>query len=45
MNFDVIIRNAVVVDGTNSPWFKADVGILNGRIDFVGKIPLVRYLL
>ncbi len=40
MNFDVIIRNAVVVDGTNSPWFKADVGILNGRIDFVGKIPL-----
>ena len=27
MNFDVIIRNAIVVDGTNSPWFKADVGI------------------
>jgi len=32
MNFDLVIRNARVVDGTGSPWFKADVGIAKDRI-------------
>jgi N-acyl-D-amino-acid deacylase len=29
---DVLIRNGRIVDGTGSPWFKADLGIRQGRI-------------
>jgi len=37
MVYDIIIRNGYVVDGSGNPWFKADIGILNGRIAKVGK--------
>jgi len=30
--FDVIFRNARVVDGTGSPWYRADVGVRDGVI-------------
>ncbi|NTV75590.1 MAG: amidohydrolase family protein, partial [Holophaga sp.] len=36
--FDTLIRNALVVDGTGSPRFKADVGLLDGRIHAVGDL-------
>ncbi|MDF2921223.1 MAG: D-aminoacylase [Paenibacillaceae bacterium] len=36
--YDVIIRNARVIDGTGSPWYKADVGIIGDRIGAVGKL-------
>ena len=36
---DWTIRNAKVVDGTGSPWFRADVGIEGDRIAAVGRIP------
>lgn len=36
--FDVVIRNGHVVDGTGSPWYSADVGILNGRIAAIGSL-------
>src|SRR5437773_969615 len=32
MRYDLLLRNARVVDGTGSPWKNADIGILNGRI-------------
>lgn len=32
MQLDLVFRNARVVDGTGSPWFKADIGIVKGRI-------------
>jgi N-acyl-D-amino-acid deacylase len=36
--FDVVIRNARIVDGTGNPWFKADIGLRNGRIAKIGVI-------
>jgi len=38
-DYDVLIRNARVVDGSGNPWQRADVGVRNGRIDAVGRIP------
>ena len=37
--FDLVIRNARIVDGTNSPWFRGDVGIRKGKIEYVGSLP------
>jgi N-acyl-D-amino-acid deacylase len=36
--FDLVITNARVVDGGGNPWFRADVGIKDGRIALVGRI-------
>ena len=30
--YDIILRNGIVVDGTGSPWFRADVAMCDGRI-------------
>jgi N-acyl-D-aspartate/D-glutamate deacylase len=35
---DVIIKNGRVVDGTGSPWFSADIGIVEGKIVRIGVI-------
>lgn len=37
--FDLVLRNARIVDGSNSPWFRGDVGIRDGSIVFVGTLP------
>jgi dihydroorotase/N-acyl-D-amino-acid deacylase len=34
--YDVLIRNGRVVDGSGNPWVYADVGIVGDRIAFVG---------
>lgn len=36
--YDLIITNARVVDGTGNPWFRADIGIKNGRIARIGRL-------
>jgi len=36
--FDLLIRNARVLDGTGNPWFPADLGTRGGRIVAVGRI-------
>jgi N-acyl-D-amino-acid deacylase len=36
--FDVLIRDARVVDGSGNPWFRADVGISGDRIAAVGDL-------
>lgn len=37
--YDLVVRNARIVDGTGSPWYWGDVGVKNGKIAFVGKLP------
>ncbi len=34
--YDIIIRNGHIIDGTGSPWYSGDVGILDGRIAAIG---------
>lgn len=36
--YDILVKNGKVVDGTGNPWFKADIGIKNGRIADVGTL-------
>src|SRR5918995_5010547 len=36
--FDLLIRNAHVIDGTGNPWIRADVGIIGDRIQAVGTL-------
>lgn len=35
--FDLIIRNARIVDGSGNPWFKGDIGIKQDRIAVIGR--------
>jgi N-acyl-D-amino-acid deacylase len=37
-DFDVLIRNGRVVDGTGNPWYRADVGLKDGRIAAIGNL-------
>src|SRR5687767_3758445 len=39
VRYDLLIRNARVLDGTGNPWFPADIGVQNGRIAVVGALP------
>jgi len=36
--YTVIIKNGKIIDGTGNPWYKADIGIINGRITKIGLI-------
>lgn len=36
---DIVIQNGRVVDGSGAPWYQADVGIDDGRIVRIGRIP------
>jgi len=36
--FDVLIRNARVIDGSGNPWMRGDVGISGDRIAAVGRL-------
>lgn len=36
--YDVLIRNARVMDGTGNPWMRADLGITGDRITAVGQL-------
>lgn len=37
-DYDLVIKNGRIVDGTGNPWFYGDVAIKNGRIEQIGKV-------
>jgi N-acyl-D-amino-acid deacylase len=37
-DYDILIRNARVIDGSGNPWFRADVGVRDGRIAEIGRL-------
>src|SRR5438874_3328494 len=39
VDYDILIRNARVIDGSGNPWFRADIAVKNGRIAAVGHLP------
>lgn len=38
LQFDLIIRNGKIIDGTGNAWFYADVGIKKGRVAKIGRL-------
>src|ERR1700723_91011 len=36
--YDIVIRNAHIVDGTGSPWYSGDIAIRDGRIAAIGRL-------
>src|SRR6202050_3879660 len=38
MQYDLIIRNGTVIDGSGLPRFRADVGVVQGKIATIGRI-------
>ncbi|MGI9073398.1 MAG: N-acyl-D-amino-acid deacylase family protein [Bryobacteraceae bacterium] len=36
--FDIVIRNGHIIDGTGSPWYAGDVAIRNGRVAAIGSL-------
>jgi N-acyl-D-amino-acid deacylase len=37
-HFDLIIRNATIIDGTKAPRFRGDIGVCDGRIADIGTL-------
>ncbi len=37
-NYDLIVRNGRIIDGTGSPWYHGDVAIRDGRIVAIGRL-------
>jgi N-acyl-D-amino-acid deacylase len=40
LDYDLVIKNGHIIDGTGNPWYNADIGIINGRIRKLSRIPL-----
>ncbi len=38
-DFDTVIKNGKIVDGTGNPWFRGDIGISGDKIVKIGRIP------
>jgi len=37
-DFDLVIAGGRIVDGSGNPWYRADLGIRQGRIAEIGKL-------
>ena len=42
MQIDILIKGGTVIDGTGDPGYKADVGLLDGRISRIGDLSLAK---
>jgi N-acyl-D-amino-acid deacylase len=40
MDFDIVIKNGRIIDGSGNPWFKANIGIKDGKIAKINRLPL-----
>lgn len=40
LDYDLVIKNGHIIVGTGNPWYKADIGIKDGRIAKLSRIPL-----
>ncbi len=38
MSFDLLVKGGRVLDGTGNPWFSADIGIRDERIEAIGRL-------
>ncbi|MFW9905116.1 MAG: amidohydrolase family protein [Candidatus Thorarchaeota archaeon] len=38
MEYDLIIKNSKIIDGTGNPWYHTDIGIRNGKITKLGRL-------
>ncbi len=38
MVFETLIKNGFLIDGAGNPWFKADIGISQGKIAEIGRL-------
>ena len=38
MTYDTLIRQALIIDGSNTPGYVADVGLRDGRIENIGDL-------
>src|SRR5207247_6882482 len=38
MKFELLIRNATLIDGTRAPRFEADIGVSSGKIFSIGSL-------
>jgi N-acyl-D-aspartate/D-glutamate deacylase len=37
-DYDVLIRNARVIDGSGNPWYRGDIAVQGGRIAAIGRL-------
>ena len=40
--FETLIKNGLLIDGAGNPWFKADIGISEGKIRQIGNFGSVK---
>lgn len=36
--YDIVLKNAKIIDGTGCPWYKGDVCLKDGKIAYIGKV-------